>query len=225
MGRQLSHLVVGNLDQRFALQHVVVLHDLRDVVDRPDGNAGFVEVAQVLVEIALRDEAADDSVQFNAVPDALDIGGKARILHQLRPADLDQDTLGHALGRGRETDPVAVPGLVDVARGCIGRATAAPHLHLAGELVVRGLRPQHGEQRIEQRQVERLALAAVHFDLAQRHHDGAIAVQRGHGVGEIHRRQHRLAVLEAVHRGEAAIALDQRAEARLMAEAAVLAPA
>jgi hypothetical protein len=50
-----------------------------------------------------------------------------------------------------------------------------PHLHLAGELVVGGLRSQHREQGIEQRQVHHLARAAVHFDLAQRHHDRAVA--------------------------------------------------
>ena len=43
MRRQLAHLLVGNLDQRLALQHVVVLHDLGDVVDRADGDAGLVE--------------------------------------------------------------------------------------------------------------------------------------------------------------------------------------
>ena len=156
---------------------------------------------------------------------ALDVGREPRILDQLGPADLDQHALGHALGRGRQADPVAVLGLVDVARRGIGRAAAGAHLHLAGQLVVGGLRAQHREQRIEQRQVHHLALAAVHLDLAQRHHHRAVAVERGHGVGEIHRRQHRLAVAEAVHRGEAAIAFDQGAEARLVAIAAVLAPA
>ena len=91
--------------------------------------------------------------------------------------------------------------------------------------MVGGLRPQHREQRIEQRQVEHLALAAVHLDLAQRHQRGTVAIEGGHAVGEIHRRQYRLAVLEAVHRREARIALDQRAEARLVAIAPLLAPA
>jgi hypothetical protein len=35
MRRQLAHLLVGDLDQRLAFEHVVVGHDLGDVVDRP----------------------------------------------------------------------------------------------------------------------------------------------------------------------------------------------
>ncbi len=150
---------------------------------------------------------------------------KRGILHQLRPADLHQHPLGHALRRGRQADPVSVLRPVDVARRGIGRAAAAAHLDLAGEPVVGGLRPQHREQWIEQRQVEHLARAAVDLDLAQRHQHRAIAVQRRHAVGEIHRRQHRLAVGKAVHRGETGVTLDQRAEARLVAIAPVLAPA
>ena len=225
MRRQLAHLLVRHLDQRFALQHVVVLHDLGDVVDRADGDTGLVEELQVRREIALGDEAADDGIELQAVANTLDVGGELGILHELGPADLDQHALGHALGRGRQAHPVAVLGLVDVARRGIGRAAAGALLHLAGELVVGGLRAQHREQGIEQRQVHHLALAAVHLDLAQRHHHRAVAVECRNGVGEIHRRQHRLAIAEAVHRGKAAIALDQGAEARLVAIAAVLAPA
>ena len=67
MRRQLAHLVVGDFDQRLALEHVVVLHDLGDVVDRADGDAGLVEEVQVLRQIALGDEAADDRVELEAV--------------------------------------------------------------------------------------------------------------------------------------------------------------
>ena len=147
MRRQLAHLLVRHLDQRFALQHVVVLHDLGDVVDRADGDAGLVEELQVGREIALGDEAADDGVELQAVANTLDVGGELGILHQLGPADLDQHALGHALGRGRQAHPVPILGLVDVARRGIGRAAARALLHLAGELVVGGLRAQHREQR------------------------------------------------------------------------------
>jgi len=224
MGRDLAHVGIVDLDQRFALQHIVVLDDLRDVVDRADGNAGLVEVTQVLVEIAGGDELADDPVEFDPVAHALDVGREARIVRQLRPADLDQHAHRHALCRGREADPASVLRLVDVARGCIGRAAAGAHLHLSGQPVVGGLRTQHREQRIEQRQVQHLAVAAVHLDLAQRHHHGAVAVECGHAVGQVHGWQDGFAVGETVHRGEAAIAFDQRAEARLVAIASVLAP-
>jgi hypothetical protein len=59
------------------------------------------------------------------------------------------------------------------------------------------------EERIEERQVDHLAEAAVHFDLAQRDHHARRAVEAGVRIGHVHRRQHRLAVGEAVERREA----------------------
>ena len=78
---------------------------------------------------------------------------------------------------------------------------------------------------IEQRKVDDLAGAAVVLDLAQRDQRRGRAEEAGDAVGQVHRRQHRLAVLEAVDGGKARHALDQRAEAGAPVVGAVLAPA
>ena len=136
-----------------------------------------------------------------------------------------EHALRHRLRRGRHAHPVAVGRDVGVARRGGAGAAAGARLQLAGEAEVGGLRAEDGQRRLEQRQVDHLAGAALHARAPQRHHRGAGAVQAGRHVAEEHRRQHRLAVGEAVHRGEARVAFDQRAEAGLVAIRPGLAPA
>src|SRR5207244_1747868 len=96
----------------------------------------------------------------------------------------------------------------------VGRAASGARLHLAREAIARRLRPEHREERIEERQVDHLALAAVHLDFTQRDEHSGYAVEPGVRIGHVDRWQHRLAIGKAVEGGEARDALDQRAEAR-----------
>ena len=105
------------------------------------------------------------------------------------------------------------------------RAAADARLDPLREPVDRGFRAEHREDRIEQRQVDHLARAAALLDLAQRDQHGVRAVKSRHHVGERERRQHRRAVGEAVLRRKARHALDQAAEAGLVAIGPVLPPA
>ena len=113
---------------------------------------------------------------------------------------------------------------VDVAGHRAGRPAAAPLLRAAGEPVVGGLGPERVEDRVEQRQVDHLAPAAVHLHLPERRHGREGASEAGDRVGEIHRRQDGLAIREAVHVGEAREPLDQRAETGTTPVGSCLAP-
>ena len=156
--------------------------------------------------------------------DTVGIGAEARIGDQFFPPDRSQQLLGHALRRGREADPAAILRAIGVARHRIGAAAAGPRLELAGQRVIRVLRLHHHVDGIEEALVDHLALPR-RFRVAQRDHRGGGAVETRIAIGHVHRRQHRLAVGEAVHRGEAGIAFDERAEAGLVAVRPVLAPA
>jgi len=85
--------------------------------------------------------------------------------------------------------------------------------------------PNHRELRIEQRQIDHLPLPAVHFDFPQRDHHRTGAVETRVGIRHVHRRQHRLAIGEAVQRREARHAFDQRAETGPAVVRTVLPPA
>src|SRR5216684_4699945 len=47
---KLAHVRVGIIGDQLALDHVRVLENLRDVVDRPDGHLGLFEVGDVLAD-------------------------------------------------------------------------------------------------------------------------------------------------------------------------------
>src|SRR5207247_943400 len=81
-----SHVGVGIIGDELALGHVRILEDLRDVVDRPDGDFEFFEEPDVLGLRALRDESADDGVQLVGVAQALRVGRIAGMVYLLRPA-------------------------------------------------------------------------------------------------------------------------------------------
>ena len=66
---------------------------------------------------------------------------------------------------------------------------------LAGQAPVGDLRFQHGEERVEQREVDDLAGAAT-LGHAQRDHRGGGAVEAGIAIRHVHRRQDGLAILE-----------------------------
>ena len=106
-----------------------------------------------------------------------------------------------------------------------GERTAAGALRLhARHAVGRRLGAKDGDDRIEQRKVDDLSLAAA-LDDAQRNHHGVGAIQPGHHVGQRQRRQHGRAVAVAVLRREPRHRLHQRAEAWPVAIRPVLAEA
>jgi hypothetical protein len=155
----------------------------------------------------------------------LGVGAVAWVVGELRAADRAEQALGHFLGGGRQANVGAVPAAVGIARAGVGRAAAAAQLDLSGQAVVGRLRPEHGEHGVEQRQIDHLAAPAVLLDFAQGDHRGGRAVEPGHGIREVHRRQHRLAVGETVERSESRHAFNQRAEAGAPLVRPVLAPA
>ena len=140
-----------------------------------------------------------------------------------RPSAREQP-LGHRLGAGRQRDVLAVARAVDVARRLDHAAAAHARRGLAGEAVLGGLGAEHGEDRLDQREVDHLAPAARRLGGAQRGERGDRAVEPGERIGHGEGRQHRLAVGKAVHRGKARERLDQRAEAGLVPATARSAP-
>ena len=218
------HVGVGIVGEQLALDDVRILDDLRDVVDRADGDFGLFEERHVFRLRAPRDEGADDRIQLLGMFDALGVDAEFRVLGQFWPADRTEHALGHLLRRGRQAHVAAVLAAVGIARARVGRAAAGARLHLSRQPVVRRLRPEHGKQGIEQRQVDDLPLAAA-LGFAQGDQCRRRAVQPGDGVGEVHRRQYRLAVAEPVHGSETRQSLDQRAEAGTPPVRSILAPA
>ena len=139
-------------------------------------------------------------------------------------ADGAEQLLGHPLGGGGQAHPAAVARAVGVARRAVAGAAAGARLGLAGDAVVGGLRLHDRQHGVEQGEVDHLSPPGA-LGMAQRDQGGGGAVEAGVGVAHEHRRQHRLAVGEAVYGGEARVALDQRAEARLVPVRARLPPA
>src|SRR5215217_7892475 len=75
-------------------------------------------------------------------------------------ADQAHHALGDALGAGGDGDPVAVLRLVGVSRGIVYGAVAAPLLNHTELVVDRRLRPENGEDRLDDRQVDDLPAPA-----------------------------------------------------------------
>ena len=145
---------------------------------------------------------------------SLGVGPEVRVPVQIVAADDAEQPLGHGLGGRRDGDPTAVAGGVDVARrGALGGAAHAL-ADLARELVDGGLGTEDREDRLQQADVDHLTAAAVDLDVAHRDDGGHGAGEPGDHVGHGQGRQDRLAIVEAVARGEARHGLDQRAEAR-----------
>src|SRR5688572_5064641 len=69
-----AHLVVRRLHDDAAGLHVRIVEELPDVVDGARGHAFVLEELDVLRERALRDEPADDPVDFLAPLDPLRVG-------------------------------------------------------------------------------------------------------------------------------------------------------
>jgi len=73
MHRELFHVSVGIVGDELALDHMRVLDDLRDIVDRADCDFGFFKELDVLGLRALCDERADDRIELLGVLYALGV--------------------------------------------------------------------------------------------------------------------------------------------------------
>ena len=73
MHRELFHVGIGIVGDQFALNHVWVFDDLRDIVDRADRDFGFFKELDVLGLRALCDERADDRIELFGVLYALGV--------------------------------------------------------------------------------------------------------------------------------------------------------
>jgi hypothetical protein len=225
MHRQSPHLGVRQVDDDLAGGHMRVGHELVDVVDRRGGDLGALEDFHVLGQGARADEGDDRRLAGFGVPDPVAVGAKARVGDHVFAADRPEEPLGHCLDRGGDADVAAILGAEHIARrGRLGAAAGAL-AHGPGQPVDRCFGRNEREQRVEQRQVDDLAIAALCFDLAQRDHHRKGAIEPGDHVGERGRRQGRFAVGKTGARRVAGHALDQGPEAGPVAVGTILTPA
>ena len=159
--RDAAHLVVRQFGHDLARPHMRVGDELVDLVDRRGGHFRGLEHRKPFGQGARLDEVRDHAVAFVDVAHAIRVGAEARIVDHVGAADRAEQPLRHGLDRGRDRDEAAVLGFVDVARRGVVRAAADARLDRLRELVDRGFRPEHREDRIEQRQVDHLARAAM----------------------------------------------------------------
>ena len=80
--RKRIHVGIGIVGDQLALDHVRVLEDLRDVVDRADRDLGRLEERHVLRLGALGDERADDRVELLGVPHPVRVGAETRVVDE-----------------------------------------------------------------------------------------------------------------------------------------------
>src|SRR5215211_1362681 len=127
-------------------------------------------------------------------------------------ADQAHHALGDALGAGGDGDPVAVLRLVGVSRGIVYGAVAAPLLNHTELVVDRRLRPEDGEDWLDDGQVDDLpAPAGVAGPEGGQYGDRTS--QRRDTVDQPERRERRWSVGLACDVGEATHGLSQGAEA------------
>ena len=137
------------------------------------------------------------------------VGAEAGIVVQFGPSDGRQQAFAHALHGGGEGDELAVAAAIDVARGGVLGLVAGAHADLARDAILDRFRGDEREHAVEEREVDDLAAAGLHFDVAQRRHHRVGAVEAGDHVGRGQRRQGRRLVREAVEVRVAGHALDQ----------------
>ena len=204
---------LGVVDARDGLEGLVlgVVDDVLDAVDGGDGGAGLVEGLDDLIAGALGDPGPHRLVELVGVLGPLGALLEPGLVYVLGAPDEAHHALGDVLGAGGDGDPVAVFGLVGVARGVVDRAVAAALLDDAELVVDDGLRTEHGEDGLEDRQVHDLT-AARGVAGPQRRQHGEGRGERRYAVGEAEGREGRRAVGLAGHVGEPAHRLGQRSE-------------
>src|SRR6185312_11490625 len=86
--------------------------------------------------------------------------------------------LSHAVGAGRDRDPAAVGGLIDIAWRVIAGAVPGALLHDTELIVDRWLSAKHSQNRLDNGEVDHLT-APRRLARAQRDEDGTGRRQRG----------------------------------------------
>ncbi len=213
-------------DDRLPGEVLRVLDDVGDRVDGGDRRLALRERLHHLLRRPLADPLLDDLVELVDVLDPAHVVGEPRLLDQVRTTDDAHHALGDRLRAGREPEPLAVLREVGVARGGEGSAVAGSALHDAELVVEEGLRAEHPEERLIDREVDDLApaLAAV-LAPPKRDHHGRAARERGDAVPERERGQCRRFVRPAVDVREAGDRLGERPEPRQVAVGTGLAEA
>ena len=133
---------------------------LLQIVDRPARHAGAFERVDPVALRALRDDLGKEARQLGPVLDALAVGHEARIVGE-RAAARDLAELAEQVVVAAREDHVAVGGLEDLVGHDVGVLVAQAPGRLAGGEIVRALVGEHRDQRIEQREIEMLARAAL----------------------------------------------------------------
>src|SRR5581483_2064874 len=178
-------LGMWDADDRLPGEVLRVLDDVGDRVDGGDRRLALRERLHHLLRRPLADPLLDDLVELVDVLDPAHVVGEPRLLDQVRTTDDAHHALGDRLRAGREPEPLAVLREVGVARGGEGSAVAGSALHDAELVVEEGLRAEHPEERLIDREVDDLApaLAAV-LAPPKRDHHGRAARERGDAVPE-----------------------------------------
>jgi hypothetical protein len=103
MHRKIAHVRVRIIGDELALDHVRIVHDLRHIVYRTDGNLRLFEEPHVLCLRALRDERPDDRVELRRMANPIRIRAIAWIVDEIRTSDRTEYALGHLLRRRGKT--------------------------------------------------------------------------------------------------------------------------
>ena len=74
MHRERSHVLVGIIGEQAARLHMAVVHQPHDIVDRANGDLGFLEERHIVVHGPGADEIADDAIKFDDMDEALSVG-------------------------------------------------------------------------------------------------------------------------------------------------------
>ena len=158
-----AHLVVRHVDDDLARLHMRIGDELVDVVDRRGGHLRLLEQPRAHRRAcAPAMNSRIGASQASALRTRSRVGAKARIVDHVGAADGAEQPLGHRLDRGRDRDPAPVAGLEHIARRACCRAAAQCAAAISPvSLIDRGIGAEDREDRIEQRQVDHLALAAA----------------------------------------------------------------
>src|SRR5690606_16074146 len=156
----------------------------------------------------------DVAVEQVGVPGTTRPAGKPRLVDHLRVPHQAHHPLGHRGRAGGDGHPVAVAGAVRVARRVVLRPVAAPLLDDPELVVDDRLRTEHGDDRLQDAQVDLLAGTAAGVAVVQGREHRPEAGDAGDAVGQAERRQGGWTVGLAGDVREPAHRLRQRAECR-----------
>src|SRR5690606_1751996 len=148
------------------------------------------EGVQHLRERMPRNPAANDSVHFLDMAHAIRICPKPRVVSRTLAAGQLEYTARDARRGRRKRYPSSVFRHVGIARRVVGRAIARALLADAELVVRRGLSAEQREQRLVEREVDDLSLAAsLHIALIDREHHGEGAMIGRNAIGEAEGRE------------------------------------